>query len=769
MNRARRVAVIGGGVGGLVAAGELARAGCEVTLFEAGPQVGGKAGQVCAGGLTLDTGPTLLTMPTVVRETFERLGALDLLPELTPLQVQCEYRWRDGGRFTVTPSLEQTCASAERLAAGEGSAAADFYAEAARIHRRVGAPYLAPGSDGWLGFAARFARGGPAGLLTGMRLGTLDALARRHFRSDKLVQFAGRYATYAGASPYQASAAFAMIAHLERAEGVFHPKGGMGALSRALGQAVRRLGAELLLGASARFERRGSELWVHTGERERRFDAVVMNADPLAHLGRTEEPLALSGYVLLVEADRRLALPHHTILFADDARAEHAALAQGRVPADPTLYLCHPAASDPSMAPEGKERALPDGERAAAAARPRRVGRGGRSPRGVVPRARAPGVRRRAGGRHAPHHRPAHPPPPRRARSAARLDLRLPPPRAAGALSPAAGARAHPGPLLRRRRHPPGRRRAPGDALRPARGGGGARVNAANDAYRWLYLDVTGEGFTAVVIFMYGAPFSSRYSARAGAGAAPGQHAAVNFALYRDGVREAWVLSEFSRAHWAEGGRQVRIGGSSLEQGADGKVRVELNERTALWGRPLRATVELEPLGPGHAELPLVPGQPHFWQPRAPFARAEVRVSQPDASFSGRAYFDANRGAELLGGGVPGWRWARLHRPQSTEVLYEPPGGHLRVRAEARGASVVRGAPQQASLRRTWWGLDVPRAFDALEPALTSPRLLESSPFYARLESSSPGADLLGEVADFRRFHRPTVRWMARFRTRVES
>lgn len=41
----RRVAVVGGGFGALAAAGFLARAGAEVTLFEAASALGGKAGR----------------------------------------------------------------------------------------------------------------------------------------------------------------------------------------------------------------------------------------------------------------------------------------------------------------------------------------------------------------------------------------------------------------------------------------------------------------------------------------------------------------------------------------------------------------------------------------------------------------------------------------------------------------------------------------------------------------------------------------------------
>jgi hypothetical protein len=68
--------------------------------------------------------------------------------------------------------------------------------------------------------------------------------------------------------------------------------------------------------------------------------------------------------------------------------------------------------------------------------------------------------------------------------------------------------------------------------------------------------------------------------------------------------------------------------------------------------------------------------------------------------------------------------------------------------------------------RRTMWGLRVPRALgvgDGREEELT---LIESSPFYARLESTRGEAHALAEVADFERFHRRSVRWMAHFRTR---
>ncbi|HSP19857.1 MAG TPA: NAD(P)-binding protein, partial [Myxococcaceae bacterium] len=80
MTRPAQIAVVGGGIGGLVAAGLLARSGARVTLSEQEPRLGGKAQQLVAGTTVLDTGPTLLTMPGLVRETFAALDAESLLP-----------------------------------------------------------------------------------------------------------------------------------------------------------------------------------------------------------------------------------------------------------------------------------------------------------------------------------------------------------------------------------------------------------------------------------------------------------------------------------------------------------------------------------------------------------------------------------------------------------------------------------------------------------------------------------------------------------------
>lgn len=348
----KRAAVIGGGIGGMAAAGFLARAGLDVTLFEAQPALGGKAQRLHLEGLRLDAGPTLLTMPEVVRDTFTALGAADLLPRLLELPRQCDYRFADGRCFTAWRDLERTVAEAAAVDAADGRGLRAFYAEAEAVWRAAGAPYLEEPFDGMAGFVLRVARRGPGAVLRGVALGTLAGLARKHLRSPALRQFVGRFATYVGASPGQVSAAFALIPHLERAEGVWHAEGGMAAVVDGLAAALQRLGVHVATGTPTRWRPLGSRFLVGPTGGELETDVVVVNGDPVGE--RTARPLALSGYVLLLGVPRRLALPHHHVWFARDYDREFAQLIAGDPPDDPTVYACHPVASDPSMAAEGR-------------------------------------------------------------------------------------------------------------------------------------------------------------------------------------------------------------------------------------------------------------------------------------------------------------------------------------------------------------------------------------------------------------------------------
>jgi carotenoid 1,2-hydratase len=294
--------------------------------------------------------------------------------------------------------------------------------------------------------------------------------------------------------------------------------------------------------------------------------------------------------------------------------------------------------------------------------------------------------------------------------------------------------------------------------------------SSAPGAYRWYYADVTAGEHSAVFIFMVGSLFSPRYSVAARRGGLPREHCAVNFALYHRGSRQHWVLSEY-RSMEQESAYQLRIGRSTLSYSGE-KVLMEVDERTAPWGRPVKARLVLEPVTPVGDEVQLVPGLPHWWQPVAPRTRALLEVDTEGVRAEGVGYHDTNHGSEQLGMRLSGWHWSRTHGTHQTVVDYLLPNGVAPVRVTAAPGRVQCERGPHGEVLPTWrtgWGLQVPRHLRAGNIVVGAPRLLESSPFYARVEAHHEGLNTLGEVADFRRFHSPLIRWMAHFRTRVEG
>src|SRR5688500_19975909 len=89
-----RIIVVGAGLGGLGAAMRLQGAGHDVVVVEARERPGGRAYQLKDKGFTWDTGPSLVTMPWVLEETFAAAG-LDLhdLVQLERLDPFYRIRW----------------------------------------------------------------------------------------------------------------------------------------------------------------------------------------------------------------------------------------------------------------------------------------------------------------------------------------------------------------------------------------------------------------------------------------------------------------------------------------------------------------------------------------------------------------------------------------------------------------------------------------------------------------------------------------------------
>lgn len=359
------VVVVGAGLAGLSTAIHLAGRGRSVTVVEREAVPGGRMGRLDLGGYRVDTGPTVLTMPALIDEVFAAVGErmadrLDLLP----VDPAYHATFADGRTLEVHSDEDRMVRSITRFAGPDQAAGyrrlrnwlTRLYAT--EFDRFVAANFDSPLQMSIPALAGLAALGGFRRWDRKVGEFITDPTLRRVFTFQSL---------YAGVAPEQALAAYAVIAYMDTMSGVYFPRGGMRAVPDALAAAAENAGVRFRYRSSVtELERSaGRVVAIQTDQGERiACDAVVLTTELhrayelLGH--RSRRPVAVraapSAVVLHVACARDARIPHHSLLFGE---AWHAAfreiIDQGRVMSDPSLLVTRPTASDPGLAPTGRD------------------------------------------------------------------------------------------------------------------------------------------------------------------------------------------------------------------------------------------------------------------------------------------------------------------------------------------------------------------------------------------------------------------------------
>jgi len=347
-----RVVVVGAGLGGLSAALHAAGGGHQVTVLESAPVPGGKAGWVELGGVAVDTGPSVLTLPETFDEAFRAVG--ERLVDRVRLRSEggrFRYRFADGTSLDVHHETERTMAEVE----------ATYGVEA----KRDLTAFLAYARRIWETSAPHFVFADAPSASSIMKLGIGQISAVRHLdawrtmwaaiedqvRDPHLRNILARYATYNGSNVLTAPATLNCIAHVELSMGGWGVEGGIAALVSSMAAAAKDAGVEIRFDAPVRSidvrKKAAAGVTLESGE-SIPADAVVANCEAAQLprlLGRPPrgkgEPPSTSGWNAIVRARRRPDRPAHEVVFPADYREEFRDLHErNRPPADPTAYVC---------------------------------------------------------------------------------------------------------------------------------------------------------------------------------------------------------------------------------------------------------------------------------------------------------------------------------------------------------------------------------------------------------------------------------------------
>jgi len=361
------VVVVGAGLAGLSAALRLAGAGRKVTVVERESVPGGRNGLLKKDGYSFDTGPTVLTMPSLIQDAFSCVGE-DLKDwiELKPLTPLYRAFYADGSQLDVhanTAQMEEEIRT--HISAEEALGYRKYVDFVTKLYKYEMNDFIDKNIDT------------PFNLLT-PNLARLIALGgfrhlqpkvNQYLKDPRLQKVYSFQAMYAGVSPQQALAIYAVIAYMDSVNGVFFPKGGMHAVPRGLAGAAEKHGVTFKYNTTVtsleKSQGRVKAVITDSGERIP-CDVVVMNPDlPVVWrdlLGRTPLNIKRLNYspscaTLLVGSSKKYDhIAHHNIHFGESWDGVFDELIKKRTfMSDPSVLVTVPTHDDPSLAPAGKQ------------------------------------------------------------------------------------------------------------------------------------------------------------------------------------------------------------------------------------------------------------------------------------------------------------------------------------------------------------------------------------------------------------------------------
>lgn len=360
------VVVVGAGLSGLSAALQLAGQGRSVTVVERYGYPGGRMGQADIRGYKIDTGATVLTMPDIIENAFNAVGAsMRDYVELMPSDPAYRASFADGSVLDVHSDAAAMTAAIEEFAGPEQAAGylrlRDWLTELYKLE-----------IDGFIG--SNFSS--PLSLLTPQlaRLAAIggfrgwEKMVSRFITDERLQRIFTFQALYAGVPPQQALAAYAVIAYMDTIAGVYFPRGGMRAVPEGLAAAAADAGVVFRYGSTVtRLERSGSRVTAVCTDSGDRIacDAVVLTTElPLTYqlLDRTPRrpikfrpsPSCVVMHVGVPSVGG--ALQHHNISFgANWSKTFDEIIDEGVLMSDPSLLVTMPTAGDPTLAPPGRD------------------------------------------------------------------------------------------------------------------------------------------------------------------------------------------------------------------------------------------------------------------------------------------------------------------------------------------------------------------------------------------------------------------------------
>ena len=365
----RTACVIGSGFGGLALAIRLQSAGVATTLIEARDKPGGRAYVFEDAGFKFDAGPTVITDPSCLEELFTLSGRkLSDYVELMPVTPFYRLMWEDGFVFDYDNDDEALFRQIGAKSPADVEGYKRFLKYSEGVFREG---YEKLGHEAFLDFKSML-KAAPS-LMKYEAFRSVYSMVARYIKDPQLREAFSFHSLLVGGNPFKTSSIYALIHALEKKWGVWFPRGGTHALVRGMVKLFEDLGGVVKMGVGVtEITAEGARVTgVKTADGwSGQFDMVASNGD-IIHTYKDLLGNHPRGKAMAKSMSRKSFSPslfvtyfglkgvrpdvrHHTILFGERYEGLLKEIyGGGKLAEDYSLYLHHPTATDPTMAPEG--------------------------------------------------------------------------------------------------------------------------------------------------------------------------------------------------------------------------------------------------------------------------------------------------------------------------------------------------------------------------------------------------------------------------------
>ena len=368
---AKKIAILGAGLGGLSASLFLSQYDYQIEIFEKNSNIGGKLGYYENSGYKFDTGPSVLTMPFVIEKLFNSINEnlLDYL-ELIKLDPLNRNFFINSNYIDTYSDIEKMQLELSKFSQKDANNYLKFYNYIKKIYEKAADIFLNyPIQDLNYLFKNKII----PNFLNLIYLDVFKNMAERNqtfFEDYRINQIFNRYATYNGSNPFQTPATMNIISYVEIGLGAYYIKGGIYNLVKTFEKIIKKRNIKINYNSEIQeiLIKNNKAIGIKVNNEIIYYDSIISNIDVIEtfnHLIKNyaEEKIklnklepSLSGFVILAGIKKlNNNLLHHNVFFSQNYKEEFKQIFKGELPNDPTIYVAITSKNDLVHSPKGCE------------------------------------------------------------------------------------------------------------------------------------------------------------------------------------------------------------------------------------------------------------------------------------------------------------------------------------------------------------------------------------------------------------------------------